>query len=202
VVTTIIIAAIFGGTYGAFLIMQATSNTSIPVVVVTSGSMEPTIYRGDILFVKKTPPEDIIAGNHVNRTGDIIIYETRGLWPIPISEPVVHRVVNKTYINGTWYFRTQGDNVITNTSPDPYPVPEDKIYGKVVVIIPKLGYVKLFLDESGLAIPLLVFLAILLVISIVWDYSHPEKDKGKDAKGEKEIPHIDDEPTTTADVVE
>ncbi len=138
--------------------------------------MEPTIYRGDVLFVKNVPPEEIIAGNHTTRTGDIIIYETQGLWLIPISEPVVHRVIAKTFSAGVWYFTTQGDN---NPAPDAYPVPEDKVYGKVVGTIPKIGYVKLFLDDSGLAIPLLVFLAVLLVISIIWDYIHPEK-KDKD----------------------
>jgi signal peptidase I len=142
--------------------------------------MEPTIYRGDVLFVKNVPSEEIAAGDHLARTGDVIVYETQGLWLVPISEPVVHRVVNETYTSGKWYFTTQGDNVLTNTNPDPYPVPEDKVYGKVVGIIPKIGHVKLFLDDTGLAIPLLGFLAILLVISIVWDYTHPEKKEKKE----------------------
>jgi signal peptidase I len=141
--------------------------------------MEPTIYRGDVLFVKNVPPGEIATGDHLARTGDIIIYETSGLWLFPISEPVVHRVVNKTYTSGKWYFTTQGDNVYTNPNPDSYPVPEDKVYGKVVAIIPKIGNVKLFLDDTGLAIPLLGFLAILLVISIAWDYTHPEKKEMK-----------------------
>ncbi|NMC07814.1 MAG: signal peptidase I [Candidatus Lokiarchaeota archaeon] len=179
VVTIIVVVAIFGGTYSTYLVLQASFHTPIPIVVVTSGSMEPTIYRGDVLFVKNVPPEEIVAGSHLERTGDVIIYETRGLWASPISEPVVHRVVNKTFTAGKWYFTTQGDNVITNSNPDLYLVPEDKVYGKVVGIIPQIGQVKLFLDDTGLAIPLLAFLALLLVISIIWDYTHPEKKETK-----------------------
>ncbi|MEX2681913.1 MAG: signal peptidase I [Candidatus Sigynarchaeota archaeon] len=175
--TIIIIAAIFSGTYIAYIIMQVACHTSIPVVVVTSGSMEPTIYRGDILFVNNVPPENIMPGDHVARTGDVIIYETKGLWAFPISEPVVHRVINKTYTDGMWKFTTQGD---ANPNPDAYLVPEDKVYGKVVGIIPKIGYIKLFLDETNLAIPLLGFLGLLLVISIIWDYKHPEKTEKRE----------------------
>ncbi len=160
--------------------------------------MEPTIYRGDVLFVKNVPPGEIIEGDHLARTGDIIIYETKGLWAFPISEPVVHRVVGKNYTSGKWYFTTQGDNVITNPNPDPYPVPEDKVYGKVVGIIPKIGNVKLFLDESGLAIPLLSILAVLLVVSIVWDYTHPEKKDKKEQILDAPEPDERAEPAATA----
>jgi len=145
--------------------------------------MEPTIHRGDVLFVNNVPPGEIIAGDHLARTGDVIIYETKGLWDFPISEPVVHRVINKTYSGGVWKFTTQGD---ANTSPDAYLVPEDKVYGKVVGIIPRIGEVKLFLDETNLTIPLLGFLGLLLVISIIWDYKHPEKKEIKE-KGERNL---------------
>ncbi len=175
------IAVIFGGTFGGYLILRAVMNTPVPIVVVTSGSMEPTIYKGDILFVQKVPGADIIPGSHVNRTGDVIIYETQGVWDFPLLEPVVHRVIDKNWSNGRWEFRVQGD---ANSAPDGccdaehpngYWIPEDKIYGKVVGIIPKLGWVKLFLDQTGITVPLLVILAAVLVLSIVWDAKHPEK---------------------------
>jgi len=168
-----VIAAIFGGTFASYLILRAVMNTPVPIVVVTSGSMVPTIYEGDILFVQNVPGEDIIAGSHVNRTGDIIIYETQGVWPVPLQEPVVHRVIDKNWSSGKWWFRTQGD---ANYAPDGYWIPEEKVYGKVVGVIPKLGWVKLFLDRTNIAIPLLVILAAVLVLSIVWDAKHPEKE--------------------------
>lgn len=181
VVTVVAVGAIFGGTLGTFLLMQVAWNTEIPVVVVTSGSMEPTIYRGDVLFIQGVPPETIEAGDHALRTGDVIVYDTRGVWTFPLNEPVVHRVVNKTFSGGKWYFTTFGDN---NFLPDLFLVPEDKVYGKVTGIIPKIGHVKLFLDESGIAVPLLVVLLVALVASIAWDAVKERKQPAKAITGE------------------
>ena len=52
--------------------------TESPVVVVLSGSMEPSMYRGDILFLHKTTPIE---------NGDIIVYQIEGE-----NIPIVHRV--------------------------------------------------------------------------------------------------------------
>ncbi len=160
--------------------------TSIPMVVVTSGSMVPSIYEGDILFIKNVPADEIASGDHLNRTGDVIVYETRGIWPFPLNEPVVHRVIEKEFRDGKWWFRTQGD---ANYLPDAYEIPEEKVYGKVVGILPKVGWIKLFLDRSGIVIPLLVILAVLLVASVIWDVLHPEKEK--DAP-EETVPRAND----------
>jgi signal peptidase len=181
VISIVIIALLIGGSFGFFFILQQVMRTPIPVVVVTSGSMEPTINEGDILFIQNGSAENIKAGTHENRTGDIIVYETRGLWSFPISEPVVHRVIEKDLVNGTYYFITQGD---ANGSPDPYPIPENKVYGKVVGIVPKIGWVKLFLDRTGLAIPLIVILGIILLISIAWDVVHPDEDEKEENQEE------------------
>lgn len=56
------------------------TNCESPVVVVLSGSMEPGMYRGDILLLNK--PQTL----HV---GDIIVYNT-GARAIPI----VHRIIS------------------------------------------------------------------------------------------------------------
>ena len=58
--------------------------TESPVVVVLSGSMEPAMQRGDVLFLHKNTPI-------VN--GDIIVYELEGE-----NIPIVHRVVT-TQVN-------------------------------------------------------------------------------------------------------
>lgn len=54
--------------------------TESPVVVVLSGSMEPSMYRGDILFLHKQTP---IAN------GDIVVYSVEGQ-----GIPIVHRVTS------------------------------------------------------------------------------------------------------------
>ena len=73
------------------------SGTNYPLVVVTSESMLPGIEIGDLLIVKGMAPEDIEVGDHEIQNGSIIIYETEGIWPNPISQPVVHRVVGQIY---------------------------------------------------------------------------------------------------------
>jgi signal peptidase len=51
-----------------------------PVVVVLSGSMEPTFYRGDILFLAM-PDKPV-------RVGEIVVYNIKGR-----DIPIVHRVI-------------------------------------------------------------------------------------------------------------
>ena len=65
-------------------VMKLSLWTESPVVVVLSGSMEPAMQRGDVLFLHKNTPI-------VN--GDIIVYELEGE-----NIPIVHRVVT-TQVN-------------------------------------------------------------------------------------------------------
>jgi signal peptidase I len=51
-----------------------------PVVVVLSGSMEPTFFRGDILFLNR--------GNEPFRNGEIVVYNVDDK-----AIPVVHRII-------------------------------------------------------------------------------------------------------------
>ena len=60
--------------------MKLGFNTASPVVVVLSGSMEPAMYRGDILVLHKNT--DIA-------TGDIVVYELE-----QEAIPIVHRITS------------------------------------------------------------------------------------------------------------
>lgn len=188
--TVIILGIIFGATFGGYYIFKAAMGSDIPIVVVTSNSMEDTIFKGDLLFVKYVEPENIKNGTAEDLDGDIIIYESQGVWTTePAADaPVVHRVINKWEEDGEWYFHTQGDNRVTNPYPDPPssphldPIPGDKIYGVVVGQVRYIGWIKIWLSSSGMAIPLMVILAVLLVISIAYDITHPEEeDEAKQA---------------------
>jgi signal peptidase len=199
IIAILIIAIAFFGTFGFFAILKLALNTTIPMVVVTSGSMEPTIYRGDLLLVQGKDAEEIKNGTISDLQGDIIIYDSEGLWSYSVGEPIVHRVVNKWYdeIEGKYYFYTKGDN---NPDIDPpgesasLAVSEDRILGVVIAIIPKVGWIKLWLTESGLGVPLIVILGVALVGSIIWDLTHPE-DKEKDTK-KKDLNQLHSENTT------
>ena len=105
--------------------------------VVVSGSMEPVMYRGDIVIVDQNPSSV--------QVGDIVVY--KATW---VNEDVIHRVkeIYKTS-NGSTYLITKGDN---NQAADPYPVQfPDQVVSKVVdigghpLIIPKIGYITLWI---------------------------------------------------------
>lgn len=185
--TIIIMGVILGGTIGGFFIFKEAMGTEMPIVVVTTPSMVPNINVGDMLFVKYVPPEDIKSGTHTDLQGDVIVYDTNGVWENPASAPVVHRVVGKTEIGGIWYFTAQGD---ANGDPDPPGdpdtdlIPEYKIIGVVCGRIPYIGYVKIFLSQTNLAVPLMVIVGILLVISIIHDIKHPEEDEEENKRAD------------------
>jgi len=112
--------------------------------VVVSGSMEPAFYRGDIVLVEKA---GFLGINEFNpddvQVGDVVVYDAA--W---FDQPVIHRIINITDINGTTMYVIKGDN---NDRPDPYYVKADQIQEKVVTlgdnlaIIPKIGYLSLWL---------------------------------------------------------
>jgi signal peptidase len=102
--------------------------------VVATGSMEPTLYRGDIVIVEKNPDK-------VN-VGDIAVYNA--VW---FDQPVLHRVIAiKKSSDGDVMYETKGDN---NPVSDPYLVKRNQIISKVkmgkngLAIIPKIGYITL-----------------------------------------------------------
>ncbi|KZX15263.1 signal peptidase I [Methanobrevibacter filiformis] len=112
--------------------------------VVVSGSMEPVLYRGDIVVVEKV---NFLGMNEFDpdtlKVDDIVVYNAE--W---FPNPVIHRIINVTEVNGTTYYTIKGDN---NPTADPVLVRPEQITEKVLtiynnpVIIPKVGYITLLL---------------------------------------------------------
>lgn len=176
----VMIVVAVGGTFAFLGILRLSLETDHPLVVVTSGSMEPTIERGDLLVIQGRVPAKI-------EINDIILYDSLGLWDWNVTEPIVHRVVNITYdeANNKYYYITKGDNNGDTDPPDgtnssAIPVPDDRVIGVVKTIVPNIGMVKIWMDDiPGLSTIILIGLSIALLISIVWDLTHPEKDEEK-----------------------
>ncbi|MFX1568347.1 MAG: signal peptidase I [Promethearchaeota archaeon] len=186
IIGVVLIIFAFSGSFLIYYILQVALHTSNPMVVVVSKSMEPTLLKGDLLFLEGKDPSQIKNGSIIGKEGDIIVFDARNLpgWINPPNDPIVHRVVDKWY-DGAWFFQTKGD---ANPTIDSAPVPENRILGVVTGRIPYIGWVKILLTDSGLLIPLLVIVSALLIISIIWDIVKKEdksKDKGKE--GEKLI---------------
>lgn len=112
--------------------------------VVVSGSMEPVMYRGDIVVLEKA---NLLGFQEFDpgevQEGDIVVYNAA--WH---DGPVIHRVISKGQINGTTVFEIKGDN---NNVADPYWVTEGQITSRVVtyngqpLIIPKIGYISILI---------------------------------------------------------
>jgi len=95
-------------------------------MVVSSGSMEPNIGTGDIVIIN--PNHDPVT----TQVGDVITYTEQNS-----EHTTTHRVIDTKSIDGTIFFRTQGD---ANATPDPNLVAEGSVFGKVVFNIPMIGF--------------------------------------------------------------
>lgn len=123
------------GYYGFFIVVFAlgvlllATLAPIPgnyeVKIVQSGSMEPNIPVGSVVFVQ--PADDYAVG-------DVVTYGPDTQTEVPTT----HRITATSSENGQTVYTTKGD---ANDSPDPGPVSEDEIIGAVLFDIPYLGYV-------------------------------------------------------------
>ena len=114
------------------------------IFVIVSPSMVPTIKVNDGVFVKR----------HNNfKIGDIITYESIDH---TINLPITHRIVSiEEADNGSKVFRTKGDN---NGFVDKAVVSNDNILGKVIVKLPRLGFLQSFFRKTLNMLFIIVFI--------------------------------------------
>lgn len=95
--------------------------------VIYSGSMRPTFEVGDIVIVAKKNPRLLTVGDVISfRVEDSLI-------------PTIHRVIAVKSTGVDRKFITKGDD---NNNPDD-PVMPEQVMGKVVMVIPRLGWVSI-----------------------------------------------------------
>ncbi|MEM2143361.1 MAG: signal peptidase I [Candidatus Thorarchaeota archaeon] len=162
----VLLAVVVLVTLGGLRLFAIAMGTSSPLVVVTSGSMEPTLYRGDLLILQGRTAEQISVG-------DIVVY-TADWHP---TAPIVHRVVEIEIVDGSYYFYTKGDANPTRDSG--YRTIED-IVGVVVLVIPQLGQVSLFVQTLEGKI---VVVSIMLILIIVPEFVCREQDSDDRSNG-------------------
>ena len=115
--------------------------TDHPILAVASGSMEPVLYAGDLIFVEGVQNVcDIHAApKDADQPGDIIVF--RGP-----RELIVHRAVEKTWVDEWCYYRTQGD-ANSGSAGWELRVGEEEIVGKYTGFkVPLLGQIALFFN--------------------------------------------------------
>jgi signal peptidase len=146
-----------------------------PLLAVASGSMEPVLYRGDLILVQGVQNACKIhaATKDAPQPGDIIIFHN----PFNPGDLIVHRAVMK--INGTdgsCSFRTEGDN--NKGAMDPWVVKESDIVGEYTgAKMPLLGHIALFFEPIQVKVAFIMLWIILLIIIEVLPVSRKGVEK-------------------------
>lgn len=141
-----------------------------PLLTVKSGSMEPTLSVGDVIFIEPVGRQDL-------EVGDVIVFYRPGT-----DQLIVHRVVRKTELG----IYTKGD---ANPGIDPWaPVPYENVVGRWMGLkIPSwtgIGYLSLFLSGEiyppyGMLLLLgLIILNAALIVKDLVKYGRRSKDGG------------------------
>ena len=115
---------------------------------VLSGSMEPAIPVGSLLYVRSGDPEQVEDEDIIAFYGSL---EDSGI--------ITHRVVKNNVVSGT--FTTKGD---ANDKEDPTPVSYDNYIGRVTLSVPYVGHVLTIMTslEGKIAAACIVGLGVIL----------------------------------------
>lgn len=149
----------------ALVAVGVTALAALPVfgaslLIVTSGSMEPSIATGDGVVLVEASPGDI-------RPGDVISYQSYGA-----EHLTTHRVLSRHDVDGRLHFRTQGD---ANDAPDPDLAPADGVVGRVVFRLPGAGRVLLALPSARAQMLVLAGVGALIGLLQVRDLLRPPR---------------------------
>ncbi|MBY8999805.1 MAG: signal peptidase I, partial [Candidatus Heimdallarchaeota archaeon] len=175
-----LVKMMFGGIFGTSLVVI--ENGPCP-----QSSMCPVYDQGDMFLIYKSAPENI-------ELGDVIVYESENGFSTGIL--IIHRVVNITIIDAgagdQYFFRVSGDNKDSNQAIDDFNsttslIPYENIVGKTVLLIPKIGYLRLWLSDSPVFRYLLIGLLVAAAIYLIFVPDKKKEDETKDGEsgGEK-----------------
>lgn len=104
--------------------------------VIISPSMVPTIKVEDAIVIMRKEPEEL-------KKGDIITFLSSD--PRYSGLTITHRIVGIEKSEKGYFYRTKGDN---NNTEDSALVSSDNVYGKVILKIPKIGYIQYVLTQA------------------------------------------------------
>ena len=133
---------------------------------VLSGSMEPNIHVGAIVYAKEADPETL-------EVGDVITYQISG------DTMVTHRIV--AIDEAATSVTTKGD---ANEAEDASPVSYENIVGKYAFNIPYLGYISIY-GKTPLGIGAICAVLILIILLNFLPDALSEDEEEKKEKKEK-----------------
>ncbi len=127
-----------------WLVLSFRKNVAYKSYVVQSGSMEPSIRVGDVIIIH--------AQQRYEKT-DVITFKDAQ------KHTVTHRILEKKEITPPLYL-TKGD---ANQAVDTEEIAHQSIIGKVILVIPKIGYLIQFVRTPwGLILTIIVPAVLLL----------------------------------------
>lgn len=140
--------------------------------IVQSGSMEPGIKTGSLVLVSK---------KNSYQSGEIITYRNKtGKGDLNKNLTTTHRIVDIVNFEGESSYRTKGD---ANLTPEENLVTNEEIVGKVVWILPFIGYIISFAKtRNGLIFLIIIPATIIIyneVISIIDELKKLTRKKDK-----------------------
>ena len=128
----------------------------IQTYVVVTGSMEPSIPVGSLVYAKPVEPETL-------QVGDVIVFYSTNAASNGTAQdgaiPITHRVVENHVDKGE--IITKGD---ANESVDMFPAAYINVVGKMLAHVPKLGYLASPLSslQGKIAMVMVIFAGFLL----------------------------------------
>lgn len=155
--------------------------TGNPVLAVASGSMEPVLYKGDLIVIEGIEEvENINVGTKdSNHPGDIIVFNEPGI----SEELIVHRAVEMIdNEDGSYSFKTWGDN---NGFKDGWTVEENDIVGRYIGIkVPWLGNIALYFASFEVKV---AFIALWIVVIVIVEVAPSVRKKLKSNNDEESL---------------
>ena len=127
--------------------------------------MAPKLHRGDVVFVKDIPFEELEKGDVVT-----VRFKSR-------EGTYTHRIVSIDYDKKE--IRTAGDN--TNTI-DMESAADSQIIGKVIFSIPLIGYLSLLLTNTGYVAAIALFVLMVMVGGLVAGKYYNNKARGDNSE--------------------
>ena len=135
--------------------------------IVLSGSMEPSIMTGDMVFVKETDPDSL-------KVGDVIAYKSG-------SAVVTHRIVEVKSENGETRYVTQGD---ANNAADQSLVKPADVEGIYQRRVAGAGNLAMFMQTTT---GMILFVVCPLVLFVRWDVIRRQLESRKEVSRTKEL---------------
>ena len=141
--------------------------------------MVPTIKVEDAIVIMRKEPDEL-------KKGDIITFLSSD--PRYSGLTITHRIVGIEKSEKGYFYRTKGDN---NNTEDSALVSSDNVYGKVILKIPKIGYIQYVLTQAYgwvllVVVPCLgiVIFDILKLIKTVRGQNSSNEDEHDNNKGD------------------